>query len=82
MAAGMAIITTNGTGCSEVVGDHAILVRPKDSTGIRKALISLFDDPDRCTELGRSSRKRLEDNFKWHAVASRYSDLLRKFARS
>jgi glycosyltransferase involved in cell wall biosynthesis len=82
MAAGMAIITTNGTGCAEVVGDNAILVRPKDSAGIRKALISLFDDPDRCTELGRSSRKRIEDNFKWHVVASRYSDLLRKFVRS
>ena len=82
MAAGMAIITTNGTGCAEVVGDNAILVRPKDSAGIRKALTSLFGDPDRCTELGRSSRKRIEDNFKWHVVASRYSDLLQKFVRS
>jgi glycosyltransferase involved in cell wall biosynthesis len=78
MAAGMAIITTHGTGCAEVVGDNAILVRPKDSEGIRKALISLFTDPDRCAELGRSSRKRLEDNFKWNVVASRYSEVLRR----
>lgn len=82
MAAGMAIITTSGTGCAEVVGDSALLVTPKDSMGIRNALLSLVEDPERCKRLGVSSRKRLEDNFKWGVVASRYSDLLQRFARS
>jgi len=82
MAAGMAIITTSGTGCAEVVGDSAILVRPKDPVGIREALLSLADDSERCRTLGRLSRKRLEDNFKWNVVASRYSEVLQSFSRS
>lgn len=75
MAAGMAIITTTGTGCCEVVGDSALLVKPRDREGIRNALISLVNDPSLCRNLGLSSRKRLEDNFSWIAVARRYSEL-------
>lgn len=82
MAAGMAIITTAGTGCAEVVGDSAILVRPKDPSGIREALLSLIGDPERCRTLGRSSRKRLEDNFRWDVVAARYSALLERYSRT
>jgi glycosyltransferase involved in cell wall biosynthesis len=79
MAAGMAIITTLGTGCSEVVGDSALLVEPRDSNGIRNALSSLVNDPNFCRSLGVSSRKRLENNFSWFSVAKRYSDLFQKY---
>lgn len=82
MAAGMAIITTSGTGCAEVVGDSAILVTPRDADGIRSALLSLFGDPARCSSLGASARKRVEENFRWSVVADRYSNVLQRFRRS
>ena len=75
MAARMAIVTTSGTGCAEVVGDSALLVKPKNSDDIRRALMTLINDPSLCKKLGDSSRNRLEENFGWKAVAKRYSDL-------
>lgn len=82
MAARMAIITTSGTGCAEVVGDSALLVEPRSVEGIREALITLINDPALCEKLGSSSRKRLEDNFTWVAVANRYSELFQKYINS
>ncbi len=78
MAAGMAIITTKGTGCAEVVGDAALLVKPKDVDAIRNALIFLSDNPQRCRELGKAARQRLEACFSWASVARRHIDLYEK----
>ena len=75
MAAGLAIITTKGTGCAEVVGDSAVLVEPKSPEAIRSALVVLTKDADLLKELGQAARKRSEDNFSWAAVANRYVEL-------
>src|SRR3970040_110398 len=55
MAAGMAIITTKGTGCEEVVGGVALLVSPKNPTEIREALSRLICKPALREELGRTA---------------------------
>ncbi len=68
----MAIITTRGTGCEEVVGDSGVLVAPKDVNEIRGAIQQLTADVDRCRDLGQKARRRLEENFSWEAVARRY----------
>jgi glycosyltransferase involved in cell wall biosynthesis len=73
MAAGMAIVTTNGTGCAEVVGEHAVLVPPRDPRAIRAALGALLHDPERASMLGRAARRRLEERFGWPAIAERYA---------
>jgi glycosyltransferase involved in cell wall biosynthesis len=78
MAAGMAIITTKGTGCAEVVGDAALLVKSRDAEAIREALIFLANNPERCRELGMAARQRLEENFGWTSVAKRYIALYEK----
>ena len=75
MIAGLAIITTNDTGCAEVVGDGAILVKSKDSSAIKEALIKLIDGPDLCTKLGKIARKRAEDFFSWETVAKKHIKL-------
>lgn len=72
MCAGNAIITTNSSGTSEVVGDAAILVPPQDPDAIREAIEKLLNSPDAAESLGRKARKRLEDHFSWEAVTSRY----------
>jgi len=75
MDAGLAIVTTRGTGCSEVVGDTGVLVEPQDAAGIRRALESLLDKPERVRQLGRAARDRLANEFAWPVIARNYIDL-------
>jgi glycosyltransferase involved in cell wall biosynthesis len=77
MAAGAAIITTQGTGCEEVVGDAALLVKPGDPVGLRAALVRLMREPDLCRRLGWAARTRLEERFGWPAVARQYLQVYR-----
>ena len=81
MSAGMAIITTKGTGCAEVVGDTALLVEPRDTAAIREALVRLVGDPELCGRMGASARTRLEANFTWPAVARHYLDCYAEYVR-
>jgi glycosyltransferase involved in cell wall biosynthesis len=81
MAAGLAIVTTRGTGCAEVVGDTAILVPPNDVTALREALRRLLGDAALRASLGAAARRRLVEHFGWPVVAQRYLDLFRQHAR-
>jgi len=72
MTSGCAIITTNTTGCPEVVGDSALLVRPKSLEDIRNALIKLINDEELRSELGVKARKRVEEEFTWEKIAKQY----------
>jgi glycosyltransferase involved in cell wall biosynthesis len=75
MAAGTAIVTTDQTGCREVVGDAALLVPPRDERAVRNALQQLAADDALRDRLGREARNRLDRLFSWPAVARRYVDL-------
>jgi len=81
MAAGLAIVTTAGTGCAEVVGDAGLLVPVRDSRAIGRALKRLVNDADLRQSLGAAARKRIEDNFTWRAVARRYVEEYQRHAR-
>ncbi|MBN1493533.1 MAG: glycosyltransferase family 4 protein [Candidatus Omnitrophica bacterium] len=72
MSAEMAIITTRGTGCAEVVGDAALLVQPLSSDEIRRALVKLIEDDALRTALGKKARERLEKMFSWDIVCEKY----------
>jgi glycosyltransferase involved in cell wall biosynthesis len=74
MAAGLAIITTEGTGCAEVVGDTAMLVPARNPQAISQALQRLVRDGELRRSLGAAARRRVEENFTWSAVAKRYVD--------
>lgn len=78
MAAGLAIITTEGTGCAEVVGDAGLLIPAKNPQAITRAIRQLIDDPDLRRRLGVAARRRIEENFTWRAVTNRY---LEEYAR-
>jgi glycosyltransferase involved in cell wall biosynthesis len=75
MSAGLAIVTTEGTGCAEVVGDAAVLVPPKNADALGAAVLSLTGDPERCRALGRAARVRAERELSWEVVADRYLEL-------
>jgi glycosyltransferase involved in cell wall biosynthesis len=78
MAAGAAIITTNQTGCKEVVGDTAIKVPPGQPAAIREALEKLVADQELRDRLAREARARLEQNFSWQSVTNSYLDTFRE----
>jgi glycosyltransferase involved in cell wall biosynthesis len=75
MDAGMAIITTRNTGCEEVVGSTALLIKPGDVSGLRNALLKYIGDPLLCERSGERARMRLDENFTWAAVAKRYVNI-------
>jgi glycosyltransferase involved in cell wall biosynthesis len=81
MAAGLAIVTTAGTGCAEVVGDAGLLVPVRDARALAVALKRLVDDPVLRQSLGAAARRRIEDNFTWRAVAGRYVEQYQRIAR-
>jgi glycosyltransferase involved in cell wall biosynthesis len=72
MASGCAIITSNVTGCPEVVGDTALLVNPKESQEIKVALIKFITDNELRINMGNKARKRVLENFTWKQVAQDY----------
>ena len=74
MASGLAIITTRGTGCQDVVGDTAVLVDHGDVVGLRAALQRLINYGTLRRRLGREARRRMEQNFAWSHVSQRYLD--------
>ena len=72
MASGCAIITTNTTGCREVVGNTGLLIRPKNPEDISKALIKLINNDELRYKLGIKGRKRVKDEFAWEKIAKQY----------
>ncbi|MCZ6800623.1 MAG: glycosyltransferase family 4 protein, partial [Nitrospirae bacterium] len=79
MGAGMAIITTENTGCAEVVGETGILVPSRNAEAIRKGVIRLFQNPELCKNLGQAARKRFEDHFTWDVVTKKYGKVYENF---
>jgi glycosyltransferase involved in cell wall biosynthesis len=81
MAAGLAIITTRDTGGAELVGDAALIVRPRDPLAIRTALLELVRHPELIAALGKAARTRLKQTFSWQAVSDRYREVYAQQAR-
>lgn len=77
MAAGMAVVTSRGTGCAEVVDDAGILVDPGDPDELRRALLRLTSAPGMIATLGRKARRRLERHLSWQSVTDRHEELYR-----
>jgi glycosyltransferase involved in cell wall biosynthesis len=78
MSAGCAVITSNTTGCAEVVGETGLLVPPEDTNAIKAQLLKLIHDRDLCRELGMQARKRVEQEFTWGPVARKYVSLYKE----
>ena len=75
MAAGLAIVTTEGTGCAEVVGPTGLLVPVRDEASLASALKRLADDESLRHRLSQAARRRVESQFSWPAVTRQYLKL-------
>ena len=76
MSAGCAVISTAIETCSEVVGDAAITVQPRDVDGLGRAIASLVSNPERVREMSKKGRERVARYFHWNNIALKYETLL------
>ena len=62
MASTRAIVTTDISGCRELVADgrNGILVAPRDVAALTVALEILISDPERCRQMGKAGRSMVE----------------------
>lgn len=80
-ASGLPIVTTNTSGCREVVADgvNGFLVPVRDSASLAMALKKLILDWQLRAQFGRGSRGRVENEFRqelvWAQTASVYDEL-------
>jgi phosphatidylinositol alpha-1,6-mannosyltransferase len=67
MAYGIPIIASQTGGIIDVVNDDcAILVPPGDSTALKKAIISLYEQPQLRCQLSQKAFERVKTNFSWN----------------
>lgn len=80
MSAGMAIVTTDDTGCREALGDAGILVPHGDPLALRTALERLTSDSALRDRLSAAARHRVERQFDWSIIGRRYEAALARHA--
>lgn len=81
MTAGAAVITTQGTGCADVVGDTAELVPPESPAELTRTLQKLIDDASYRRRLAGRGRARVEELFSWQSVVQQHVSLFDDVAR-
>lgn len=77
MAMSKPVIATSVGGISEIVEDNVtgLLVPPKDSRKLAKAIIYLLANKEKAVEMGQTARKRLNHNFSSKAMIDEISAL-------
>jgi len=87
MSMGKPLIGTNVGGIPQIIDDEktGIIVPPKNSKELGKAILTLILNDSRCHEFGYHSRKRVETEFSWYIISERirqlYQNLLCKSTR-
>ncbi len=79
MNAGNAIITTNATGNPEVVGDAALLVKPRDPGGIKKSLEILMRNDSLRSQYAEKAKERIK-KFNWQDILTKYDRIYQRIA--
>jgi len=82
-AAGRPIITTDATGCRELVrdGKEGILVPQRDINAAARALVTLAGDPALRARLGAAANARVRERFTEDAVRQAVGELYRSMLR-
>lgn len=73
MRAGLPVVASDVGGVGELVseGQNGYLVQPGDVEGLAEGLRCLLADPDLRARLGRASRQRYEEQFRFEEMADR-----------
>ncbi len=81
------VVVTSAGALPEVVdASCGILVEPGNSRALRDAIMSLLNDREARTRMGRNGRKKAVENFSWPAAARNtlevYKDVIKRYRRS
>ncbi len=85
LAAGLPVVATDIPGTSEIVahGENGLLVPPRDSRALAKAISELLNDPLRREKMGRAGREMiLRLGLTWDDVARRYISLYQELEKA
>jgi glycosyltransferase involved in cell wall biosynthesis len=75
MSAGCAVITSNVSGCPEVVGDAGFLVSPKNSLEIKNAIYKLVGNEE---HYGNLARNRILNFYSWDKSINKYLEFMNR----
>ncbi len=78
MISGKPCISTNISGMPFVIGDSGILVPPRNSKALGKAIIKILSDEKLAEKLGEKAKKRVEENFTKEKVVDKLIEVYRK----
>ncbi len=78
-AAGVPVVAFAAGGLREAVvdGETGLLTPPGDADALARAIAGLLDDPERCRQLGRQGRRRMQAEFTVAAMADAHMTLYR-----
>tara|TARA_A100001388_G_scaffold264781_1_gene236363 strand:+ start:5659 stop:6786 length:1128 start_codon:yes stop_codon:yes gene_type:complete len=79
-ACGKAIVTTNVPGCKDAIINNqtGILVPPRDSLSLAKAIKRLLNDKELCTSMGIKGRINAEKNFDIRKVVESHINIYKR----
>lgn len=79
-ACGRAVVTTDVPGCRDAInpGQTGLLVPPRDSPSLAKAILWLLENPEQCADMGRAGRRLAECTFDVEAVINCHLDIYRE----
>lgn len=72
MRAGCAVITTNVSGCPEVINKTGIIIKPRSPEAIKQALEYLFQNKKEVIKYGRRAYKRVISKYNWEHIVAQY----------
>ena len=76
MSSGCPVITSDVSACPEVAGDAALLVNPRSTDAIAKAMCRLIDDQHLRQQLRKKGLKR-SAQFTWHKSAEKHLEVFK-----
>jgi glycosyltransferase involved in cell wall biosynthesis len=75
-SAGLPAVTTDTTGCPEIVRDGKTgFVVPYEASAMAERILELIDGPKLRREMGRNAREWILQTFNWDQMADRYADV-------
>jgi glycosyltransferase involved in cell wall biosynthesis len=80
-SAGLPAVTTNTTGCAEIVRDGITgFVVPYEAAAMAEAVRRLVEDSQLRNEMGRQAREWIRKNFSWGEMADQYAKVFLEIA--
>jgi glycosyltransferase involved in cell wall biosynthesis len=80
-SAGLPVVTTNTSGCPEIVEDEKTgFVVPYDAGPMAEKILQLMENSRLREEMGRQAKKRMMRTFNWDQMADKYASLFLELA--